>query len=151
MRTGVPGSVFLTDYDEWLRTQNGEAPSRRVQYDPTPSYIATGRDVATYVHQNPALAWAALLLLATPAFGPDPRYGGLYPPAEPALSPTNPYRRSGTQTAAGATFGLPYVQGLLAEGTSRATRASYWQKWFVHRRCGRRPTPAWRTSAWPTA
>ena len=133
IRTSVPASVFLIDPEEWLRTQNGETPSRRVQYDPTPRYIATGRDLATYVHQNPALAWAASLLLATPAAGTDPRYGGLYPLAEPALNPTNPYRRSGTQTAAGATFGLAYVQGLLAEGTSRAIRASYWQKWFVHR------------------
>ena len=133
IRTSVPASVFLIDPDEWLRTQNGETPSRRVQYDPTPRYIATGRDLATYVHQNPALAWAASLLLATPAAGTDPRYGGLYPLAEPALSPTNPYRRSRTQTAAPATFGLAYVQGLLAEGTSRAVRAAYWQKWFVHR------------------
>jgi hypothetical protein len=133
MRTTTPGSEFLTDYDEWLRTQNGETPRRREQFDPTPRFIATGRDLATYVHQSPAFTWAAALLLATPAFEPDPRYGGLYPLAQSALKPTDPYRRSRTQTGAGATFGLPYVQGLLAEGISRAIRASYWQKWFVHR------------------
>ena len=134
MRTTYPASEFLTDYDEWLRTQNGEPPQ-----PPACSSIrrrATSRPAATsrsYVHPSPALAWAASLLLATPAVGPDPRYGGLYPPAQPALTPRTPTAARGTQTAAGATFGLPYVQALLAEGTSHATRASYWQKWFVHR------------------
>src|SRR5262249_20736914 len=47
--------------------------------------------------------------------------------------PSDPYRRTKNQTAAGASFGLPYVQVLLAEGTSYSTRASYWQKYFVHR------------------
>jgi len=47
--------------------------------------------------------------------------------------PTNPYRLSRTQVPAGASFGLPYVQALLAIGTSYAVRASYWQKYCVHR------------------
>jgi hypothetical protein len=132
VRTASPASEFLTEYEEWRATQNGEAPRRQMQFDPTPRYIATGRDLAEYVHANPAFFWAASLLLGTAA-GPDPRYAGLYPLAQPASYPSNPYRRSKNQVPAGASFGLPYVQALLAMGTSYATRASYWQKYYVHR------------------
>ena len=132
IRTASPASEFLTEYEEWLAIQNGTPASRKTQFDPTPRYIATGRDLAEYVHANPAFFWAASLLLTT-ASGPDPHYAGLYPLAQPASYPSDPYRRSKNQTAAGASFGLPYVQALLAEGTSYATRASYWQKYFVHR------------------
>ena len=133
MRTASPASEFLTDYEEWLATQNGEAPRRRIKFDPTLRYIATGRDLAEYVHNNPAFAWGASLLLGTAAGGPDPRYAGLYPPSQAALYATNPYSRSRTQIPAGPSFGLPYVQALLALGTSYATRGSYWQKYYVHR------------------
>jgi hypothetical protein len=133
IRTASPASEFLTEYEEWLATQNGETPRRQTQFDATPRYIATGRDLAEYVHSNPAFFWAASLLLGTAAGGPDPRYAGLYPLAQPAQYPSNPYRRSKNQAPAGASFGLPYVQALLAEGTAYATRASYWQKYFVHR------------------
>ena len=133
IRTATPASEFLTDYDEWLKTQNGEAPRRQMQFDPTPRYIATGRDVAEYVRTGILpLAWAAALMLTIPAGGPDVRFSGLYPAAQAALYPSNPYRRSRNQVANG-TFGLFHVQALLAEGTDYAIRAAYWQKYFVHR------------------
>ena len=133
IRTTVPASEFMTDYEEWLAIQNGAAPKRKVQFDATPRYIATGRDLAEYVHLGPALGWAAALILATPGGGADPRYSGMYPPAEPVSYASNPYRKSKTQAPAGATFGLSYIQALLAEGISNSVRASYWQKYFVHR------------------
>src|SRR5215813_4242994 len=67
IRTATPASEFLTEYEEWLATQNGEAPRRQIQFDPTLRYIATGRDLAEYVRSGPAFAWAASLLLATAA------------------------------------------------------------------------------------
>ncbi|UWU89639.1 vanadium-dependent haloperoxidase [Bradyrhizobium sp. CB1015] len=133
IRTASPASEFLTDYEEWLAIQNGAAPKRQLQFDATPRYITTGRDLAEYIHSGPALGWAAALLLATPGGGADKRYAGMYPPAEPVSSPTNPYRKSKTQGPGGGTFGLPYVQALLATGISNSVRASYWQKYFVHR------------------
>jgi hypothetical protein len=133
IRTTVPASEFNTEYEEWLAIQNGAAPKRQMQFDATPRYIATGRDLAEYIHSGPALGWAAALLLGTPAGGPDPRYSGMYPPAEAVSYPSNPYRKSKTQGPAGATFGLSYVQGSLAEGITYAVRAAYWQKYFVHR------------------
>jgi hypothetical protein len=131
--TPLPANEFLTEYDEWLAIQNGAAPKRRLQFDATPRYITTGRDLAEYIHAGPALGWAAALILATPGGGTDQRYSGMYPPAEPASYPSNPYRKLKTQGPGGATFGLPYVQALLATGISNSVRAVYWQKYFVHR------------------
>lgn len=133
IRTVLPANEFLTEYEEWLAIQNGAAPKRQLQFDATPRYITTGRDLAEYIHTGPALGWAAALILATPSGGADKRYSGIYPPAEPVSYPSNPYRKSKTQVPAGATFGLMYVQALLATGISNSVRASYWQKYFVHR------------------
>jgi hypothetical protein len=133
IRTVSPASEFLTEYEEWLAIQNGAAPKRQLQFDATPRYITTGRDLAEYIHTGPALGWAAALLLATPAGGTDKRYSGIFPPAEAVSYPSNPYRKSKTQGPAGATFGLAHVQALLATGISNSVRASYWQKYFVHR------------------
>jgi hypothetical protein len=133
IRTALPTSEFLTEYEEWLAIQNGATPKRRLEFDATPRYITTGRDLAEYIRTGPALGWAASLLLATPGGGADKRYSGIYPPAESASYPSNPYRKSKTQVPAGATFGLPYVQALLATGISNSVRAVYWQKYFVHR------------------
>jgi hypothetical protein len=133
IRTATPESEFLTEYGEWLRVQNGEAPRGQLRFDPTPRYIATGRDLAEAVRTGLAQPWTLALLLATPSGGPDPRYGGMFPLAQPALNPSNPYRRSRTQSAGNATFGLAPVQAVLVAGTNFAPRAAYWQKWFVHR------------------
>jgi hypothetical protein len=132
MRAATPASEFLTGYEEWLLTQNGVAPRGRTQFDATPRYIATGRDMAEYVRSGAPSVYAAAVLLATPG-GPDPRYSGLYPAAQPALSPSNPYRRLQKQMAGPAAFGPPHVQALIATGITCAVRAAYWQKYFVHR------------------
>jgi hypothetical protein len=133
IRTTAPGSEFLTEYGEWLRAQNGEAPRARLRFDPVPRHIANGRDLAEAMRQGPVMAWALALLLLTPAGGTDPRYGGMFPVAQPALNPSNPYRRSRNQSAGAATFGPQYLQALLAQGINLGPRAAYWQKWFVHR------------------
>ncbi|MGG5890944.1 hypothetical protein ACLF3G_28075 [Falsiroseomonas sp. HC035] len=133
IRTATPASEFLTGYDEWLKAQNGQATSGQPQFDPTPRYIATGRDLAEAVRTGLAQPWAVALLLATPAGGPDPRYGGMFPLAQPALNPSNPYRRIRNQSAGAATFGPSHLQALIATGCNYAPRAAYWQKWFVHR------------------
>jgi hypothetical protein len=133
IRTMTPTSEFLTDPEEWLRIQNGEAPRRRAEYDPMPRYIATGRDLAAYVAPGRVSLMEAALLLAIPTSAQDSHFGGLYPLAQPALSSSNPYRRSRTQTGAGPSFGVPHMLAMLAEGSVYTDRACYWQKWFVHR------------------
>jgi hypothetical protein len=133
IRTTTPANEFMTDYEEWLAIQNGSAAKRQIQFDAAPRYIATGRDLAEYIRGGPALGWAAALILATPGGGTDLRHTGMFPAAQAVSYPTNPYRQSKTQGAAGATFGLTYIQGLLTEGITNSIRAAYWQKYFVHR------------------
>jgi hypothetical protein len=45
----------------------------------------------------------------------------------------SPEPRSNTQADAAGSFALGYFQGLLPLALSRAVRAAYWQKYFVHR------------------
>ncbi|XXY44940.1 vanadium-dependent haloperoxidase [Sorangium sp. So ce269] len=129
IRTALPGNDFQTDHDEWLAVQNGIAPARTLAYDPVRRYISTGRDLAEFVHGGGALFWGAALLLGAARSASSAVPGGIGAP----LSPTNPYLTSETQASAAATFALGYLQSLLPFGTSRAIRAAYWQKWFVHR------------------
>jgi hypothetical protein len=124
IRTASPANDYLTDYEEWLTVQNGGSSGRNTQWDPVPRYIATGRDLAEYVHNNPAAFTVAAALLSTPASA-----GGIGAP----LNPANPYVKSKTQTGATSTFGVPYLLGLLPLATSRAIRVTYWQKFYVHR------------------
>ncbi|AUX28217.1 MULTISPECIES: vanadium-dependent haloperoxidase [Sorangium] len=129
IRTALPGNDFQTDYNEWLAVQNGLNPTRSIAYDPVRRYVSTGRDLAEYVHGGAASFWGAALLLGAARSANPAVPGGIAAP----LSPTNPYLSSRTQASAAATFSLAYLQGLLPFGTSRAIRAAYWQKWFVHR------------------
>jgi hypothetical protein len=133
MRPAARANEFLTEPGEWLKAQNGEAVGGRIQFDATPRYLSSGRDLAELVRPGPLLVWTVAMLLLTPTSGADARYGGMFPVAQPALNPSNPYRRSPNQGAGAATFGAQHIQAVLAEGVNRAPRAAYWQKWFVHR------------------
>jgi hypothetical protein len=129
IRTAAPGVEYLTDYAEWLRVQNGVPPASGTKFGPLLRYIATGRDLAEYAHNNPAGFWAAALILGIGVDKTNPSFGGIGAP----LNPSNPYLKSKTQTGASGTFALPYFQGLLPLATSRAVRVAYWNKFFVHR------------------
>ncbi|BDG73070.1 vanadium-dependent haloperoxidase [Roseomonas fluvialis] len=132
IRPATPGSEFLTTYEDWLRAQNGQPPQRGVQFEATPRYIATGRDLAEWVRHLPLFQTTVLLLLTTGAFAPDPRFGGMFPGAQPPTPASNPYRSLRTQNPA-SSFGPPHIMALLSEGTNNVIRAAYWQKYFVHR------------------
>jgi hypothetical protein len=117
VRVPLPGQDFLTSYAEWLEVQNGQAPTATIQFAPGQRYIFNNRDLAEYVHGGTPLLYGASQTL-----------GGFAP-----LSPTNPYLTSPTQASGAASFAVAYFQGLLALGVTRAIRAAYWNKWFVHR------------------
>jgi len=130
MQTLSPGQDFLTNTDDWLNVQNGCIPAVGPQLDPTPRYIRNGRDDAWWVHAdtgNEAALFAALVLLYP--LGTDAEGGLIFAP----VNPGNPYLRSRNQTGF-ATFGLPHGITLVAEATTRAAKAVWYQKWFVHRR-----------------
>ena len=119
-RTPVPGIDYLTDVASWLAIQNGQAPVGAQQFDPTLRHIRNLRDLARYVQADfPCQAYlnAALMLIAMGV----------------PTKPGNPYKTSTTQSGF-VTFGGPHILGLVSEVASRALKAVWYQKWFVHRR-----------------
>jgi hypothetical protein len=132
MRTVLPGIDYLTRYNEWLAVQNGVTPEKTDRFDSVRRYVNTGRDLAQWVHVDVLFQayFDAALILLTP---PDPSDlvtgGGLGAP----LNPGNPYNDSETMTGFG-TFGGPHIATLLCEVATRALKAQWYQKWFVHRR-----------------
>lgn len=130
IRVPLPSNDFLTDFDEWLTVQNGGSSGKSTKFDSTRRYIFNGRDLAELAHNTWTLFLGASLILGTKPDSSDIYSGGIGAP----LNPGNPYVKSRTKMGSAATFAVPYLQGLLPLATSRAIRASYWQKWYVHRR-----------------
>ncbi|MBD2434677.1 MULTISPECIES: vanadium-dependent haloperoxidase [Fischerella] len=122
IRTAVAGkdNDFLTNYDEWLTVQNGGNSGKSIKYDPTRRFVFTVRDLSELAHIGGALFFGALLILNAGISAP--------------LNPGNPYVKSKTQVGSAATFAPAHFQALLNLAPSRAIRASYWQKFYVHRR-----------------
>lgn len=124
----VKGVDYMTTWGDWLEVQNGEgqgtAGTDQFETDTggqfVKRYIRTGRDLATYVHFDAlyeAYLNACLILLSTGA------------PFDVGL----PYRNGDRQTGFG-TFGGPHVLSLVTEVATRALKAIWHQKWFIHRR-----------------
>jgi hypothetical protein len=121
----APPRDYLTSYDAWLANLRGALPKPKPSTPgapPSPTrYIATGRDLATYFHVDftyQAYLNAALILGAMAA----------------PLDSSNPYRKSRTQKNNGPTFGPIHLVDLIARVTNEAVKASWYQKWLIHRR-----------------
>jgi len=123
----IKDSDFVTDYDEWLEVQNGRNrsvdplnPGNNNYFDSEPCFLRNGRDLATYVHFDAlyqAYCTACLYLLRTEAEFAD----GI------------PFKNSNKQEGFG-TFGGPHILSLVTEVATRALKAVWLQKYFVHRR-----------------
>jgi len=115
------GQDYMTDFASWLAVQNGVSPQSGDIFDPTPRYIRNGRDIGQWVHIDVLFQgyFQAFLVIA----------GTLGVNADSG----NPYRNSQTQDGF-ATFGGPHIATLLCEVSTRALKAVWNQKWFVHRR-----------------
>ena len=117
--TYLAGLDYLTTPAAWLSVRNGNSPSLLGSMDPVLRYARNGRDLAAYVHVDvlfEAYFNACLWLL---------NHGA-------PLSLGNPYLNSQNQTGFG-TFGAPHIATLVAEVSTRALKAVWYQKWFVHR------------------
>ncbi|BCS35991.1 phosphoesterase [Luteitalea sp. TBR-22] len=113
------GESFLTTWDEWLASQNGDLPSRDVSTTGR-RYICCGRDLATWTrtdYPGQAGLQAALLLESLRA----------------PVTPDHPYVRSRNQ-AGYVTFGLPFIVDLASRVAMHALRAAWFHKWVLHRR-----------------
>jgi len=132
MRTVMAGLDYLTVVGAWLDVQNGCQPAQSDTFDAMPRYIRNGRDLAQWVHIDVLFQgyFNAALILLTPPDPSDPvSGGGIGCP----LNPGNPYKGSENQAGFG-TFGPPHIATLVAEVATRALKAVWFQKWFVHRR-----------------
>jgi membrane-associated phospholipid phosphatase len=132
IRTMLPGFDFLTQYSDWLSVQDGVAPASPTGYDPVRRYIRSGRDLAQWVHMDvlyQAYFNAMLIMLTPPDPTDDVTGGGMGVP----LNPGNPYVNSTNQVGFG-TFGQPAIAAAVAEIATRALKAVWYQKWFIHRR-----------------
>lgn len=124
VRVAEPGRDHGTSWTYWLDLQDGAAfaGDRFVGSGRGAAYrtIATPRDLATYVHFDQlyqAYLAAGLLLLELGA------------PLDRGL----PLRDEPVQHGF-ASFGAPHLLALLAEVSTRALKAVFFQKWSVHRR-----------------
>jgi hypothetical protein len=124
----LPGSDFMTTFDEWAQIQAGFTPWRDFNYDPVPRYIRNGRDLAEFVHYdfaNQAYLAAALILVNANAKSIHN--------CNQFKSGSNPYRYSTVEEGFG-TFGPPEAVDWMGRVTTAALKAAYYQKWMVHRR-----------------
>lgn len=123
---GLPaGTSYMTDETSYLAAQGGAKPSI-VPGPIDPVHMHRGRDLANYVHIDELFQayLNACLLLITPK-----NRGGFAAP----VSDGNPYKKSKTQVGFG-TLGEPNYKALVAEVATRALKAVWFEKWFVHRR-----------------
>ena len=117
--TTVPGVNYMTDFNTWLAVQRGfnQPPDA---FDPVPRYMRNGRDIGQWVHIDVLFQayFHAFLILAG---------------AGAPFDDGNPYNGNPSQIGFG-TFGGPHIATLLCEVSTRALKAVWFQKWFVHRR-----------------
>ncbi|MDQ3152080.1 MAG: vanadium-dependent haloperoxidase [Actinomycetota bacterium] len=123
VRVASPGVDYLTDWDAFLDVQNGADTRGRESYADGYRFIATPRDLATYVHYDAlyeAYLNACLVLL------------GLRAPFDPGL----PFERPDfvDKQQGFAQFGGPHILTLVTEVATRALKAVRYQKFNVHRR-----------------
>lgn len=119
IRTTAPGVDYMTDPAIWAAVQNG-LPQGPDAFAPSTRYMISGRDIGQWVHVD--VLWQAYFMACLVM-------DSIHVP----LNETNPYNHSATQ-AGFATFGPPGIKTLLVEVATRALKAVWYQKWYVHLR-----------------
>jgi membrane-associated phospholipid phosphatase len=119
IRTTLPNVNYMTDFDSWLAVQRGIAQGPNA-FDTIPRYMRNGRDIGQWVHVDVLFqAYFQSFLVLAGAGAP--------------FDDGNPYNTNPSQIGFG-TFGGPHIATLLCEVATRALKAVWYQKWFVHRR-----------------
>jgi len=120
---------FMTNWEAWLDVQNGADLRGRENYvkdascNPSYRFMATPRDLATYVHYDAlyeAYLNACLIMLGMGV----------------SLDPGIPFRAEDVldKQQGFAQFGGPHILSLVTEVATRALKAVRYQKFNVHRR-----------------
>jgi hypothetical protein len=145
LRPAAPGVDWIFNFNTWLSVQNGLDRRGMDQFDTVRRFIHTLRDGATFVHFDQvvdAFYNAAWILMSEPAGDQLLAANATGRPQIDAEFPKdqgNPYDPPGTAMDAMkqtgfATFGPIHLLQVLSEVLGRALRATWWQKWGVHRR-----------------
>ena len=128
----ITSKNYLTDYDDWLKVQDGEKRMGDEFASPDPKnvrLIITPRDLCYYVHLDAlyqAYLGAALILLEGVG-APTPYYN--FDPLLPYQKDANLRKEFGFPL-----FGGPHILSLVTEVATRGLKAVWFQKWQVHRR-----------------
>jgi hypothetical protein len=135
--TVVPGVDYLTSFGDWLDVQNGWDRRGQDQVDTTARrFVRNLRDLGERVHfDNVADHFfnACLILLHEVPGNQLTGTGVIGRDMEFPFDQGNPYLAY-TRQAPFATLGAPHALTLVWELLTRALRAVWFQKWFVHRR-----------------
>lgn len=116
----LPNIDYMANFNDWLTVQNGNSTGLRNEVDPQLRYRRNGRDLAAFTHVDILYqAYFTAYLVLTSLGAP--------------LNPGNPYLGSRTENGFG-TFGGPDFAATLAEVSTKALNAVWYQKWFVHMR-----------------
>lgn len=119
VNTYAAGVDYLTSQADWLARQNGINPGASNAAGGL-VWMRNGRDIGAWVHVDVLFQAYFQAFLVMNAIGV---------PANPG----NPYNTSATQVGFG-TLGGPNFAALLCEVATRALKAVWFQKWFLHRR-----------------
>ncbi len=123
VRVTKVGTNYMRDFKDWLDVQNGADVRGTEAYDPGFRFMATPRDLATYVHYDAlyeAYLNSCLILLGL---------GAPFDPGLPFLGPDYIDKQLGF-----AQFGGPHILTLVTEVATRALKAIRYQKYNIHRR-----------------
>lgn len=123
VRVATPERDYMQNWNEWLDVQNGAKVNGSETYNAGYHFMATPRDLATYVHHDAlyeAYLNTCLILL------------GLGAPFDPGL----PFQLADykDKQQGFAQFGGPHILTLVTEVATRALKAVRYQKFNVHRR-----------------
>ncbi len=123
------GLDFMTDNNTWVEIQDGlDTNVDRLEdddnkyFDNTRRFIRNLRDLATFVHFDVLYQayMTACLYMISAGF---------------RVSNLNPYSKPDIEKQEGfGNFGGPHLVSLIPEVSTRALKAQWMQKWFVHRR-----------------
>ena len=128
-RTGMPGADYLTNYSEWLAVQSGSLPSATEVFDPVFRYVRNGRDLAQFVHYDYLVqAFLQAAITIANSYPETVLFYNLY-----QLNHTSPYKTSRIQTPF-TTFSAPHVEDWMGRAACLALKATWYNKWAVHRR-----------------
>ncbi|BAY29071.1 putative vanadium-dependent bromoperoxidase [Nostoc carneum NIES-2107] len=123
VRVATPNQDYMQTWEKWLDVQNGADVRGQETYSSGYRFIATPRDIVTYVHYDALYQTylnACLWLLGA---------GAPFDPGLPFRSPDYIDKQQGF-----AQFGGPHILSLVTEVATRALKAVRYQKFNVHRR-----------------